>query len=89
MMTMATGAGKTLAIIRSVRCGVGDRDTACLRFEIRISEGSMTTWSLSWDEAKPVIEAYGVSDVHDLDGKPCWADTSERGLIRWIGPAKL
>jgi hypothetical protein len=26
----------------------------------------------------------GVSDVTLLDGKPCWVDVSERGLIRFV-----
>jgi hypothetical protein len=82
--------GKTLvlAIIRDVRCGVDDHG-ACLRFTTCISESSRALQVLPWDRAKTVIEAYGVSDVGQLNGKACWIDVSKPGLAVFAGPAKL
>lgn len=76
-----------LAIMRHVRCGVGDRGRAWLSFDVFTSESSAALTILEWDRAKEVIEAYGVSDVHQLEGKPCWVDTSQPGMTTWISPA--
>lgn len=81
--------GKTLAIIRRVQCGVGDRGRAWLSFSVYVTECSAALTILEWDRAKEVIEAYGVEDVQNLDGKPCWVDTSKPGLITWVGPAVI
>lgn len=77
---------KTLGVIREVRCGCDD-GVACLRFTVYVSESRAALQSLSWDEAGRLIEAYGVEDVARLDGKHCWVDTSNPGLMSWVGPA--
>jgi hypothetical protein len=80
--------GKTMAIIRHPRFGVGDRGVVWLEFETYISEASAAHQILKVEDAVKVIEAYSVSDISLLAGKPCWVDTSKPGLITWIGPWK-
>lgn len=83
---MTPADGKTMAIIRRPRFGVGDRGTVVLSFATYISECSAADQYLTAGEATRVIEAYGVSDVVQLDGKPCWVDRSGPSMIRWVGP---
>lgn len=85
----STSERQQLAIIKQVHCGVGDRGYAALWFSTYITEGSAALQVFGWEEAKTIIEAYGVSDVARLEGKPCWVDTSAAGLIRWVGAAKI
>lgn len=80
---------KQLAIIKNVHCGVGDYGVACLWFDVHIDESSSALTVLDWERAKIVIEKYGVRDVQQLNGKPCWVDTSTRGIIRFLEPAKI
>jgi hypothetical protein len=75
-----------MAIIRRPKFGVGDRGRTWLQFETYVSESSAASQTLEVDEAAKVIEAYGVTDVSKLDGKPCWVDTSRPGIIAWAGP---
>ncbi len=82
---MSDEGKKTMAIIKDVRCGVGDRGRAWLQFSTYCSEASAALQIIEWEDAKDVIEAYGVSDVSQLEGKPCWVDISAPGLITWIG----
>jgi hypothetical protein len=80
---------KSLAIIKNVHCGVGDRGRAALWFSVHITESSAALQVFEWNQAKEIIEAYGVEDVARLDGKPCWVDLNEPGIIRWIGSAQI
>lgn len=84
-MAIETGE-KQLAIIRQVECGVGDYGQAALWFSTFITESGAALQVFDWDQAREVIEAYGVRDVHQLEGKPCWVNASG-SLIRWVGPA--
>lgn len=79
----------TMAIMRNVRFGVGDRDVCWLQFETKLAGGSAAMQYLMPDEAIPLIEEYGVRDVHDLNGKPCLVDTSEQGRILFVGACKV
>ena len=85
---MSDRPAESLAIIREVHCGVSDRGTACLWFSAYIGESSAALQVMSWSDAKDIIEAYAVTDVADLNGKPCWVDTSSHGIIRYLRPAK-
>lgn len=67
---------KTLAIIKEVRCGVGDRGVAWLQLSAFTSESGAALQIIDWAAAKDVIEAYGVSDV------------KQPGLMTWVGPWK-
>lgn len=75
---------ETLAIIKRPRYGVTDRGTVALSLETYVTESSAAGQHFSATEAAEILKAYGVSDVADLAGRPCWVDTSSPGLIRWV-----
>ena len=77
-----------LAIIREV--GIGNRDigTPCMFFTTYISEGSAALQVLSWKDAYEVIKESGVSDVDQLEGRPCWVKVG-RGTINFLRVAKI
>lgn len=67
-----TDLPEVVAIMKNVHCGVGDRGEAWLSFDSYISEHVAALQIIPWEEAKEFIEAYGVSDVYKLEGKPVW-----------------
>lgn len=75
---------ETLAVARNV--GFGNRDTGspCLFFDTYVSEHGAALQVLTGDRAIEVIRATGVYDVKELEGRPCWVDTSDRGVIRFL-----
>ncbi len=79
----------TLGIIRDPHFGVGDRGTVALWFTVYVGEASAALQVFGVEDAVAIIAAYGVGDVADLNGKPCWLDTSTPGMIRWVKAAKL
>lgn len=85
---MSVQKTRQLAIIREVQCGMGDRGSAVLSFATFIDEGSSALQVLRWEDAKNVIEAYGVEHVEHLNGKPCWVQVGE-GRIIFDGAAKI
>jgi len=79
---------KQMAIIKTVQCGVGDRGRAWLQLHLALSECTGVMQILEWDAAKEFIEAYGVSDVSKLAGKPVWVKP-EGDIVELVGPAVL
>lgn len=77
-----------LAIIKNVRCGVGDRGSAQLQFDAYTSASTAALQVIDWDEAKTVIEAYDVSDVSKLEGKPCYVNKGD-GTSTFARPALI
>jgi hypothetical protein len=77
-----------LAIIKDVKCGVMDRGVAMLAFTVYVSEGYAASQFLDWDAAKEMIEAYDVSHVDQLNGKPCWVEQGG-GMILYKKPALI
>lgn len=77
-----------LAIIKGVRCGVGDRGRAWLSFSTYVSDCSAALQIVEWDAAKQVLEDADVQDVHQLNGKPCWVEV-DRGMIVFLRMAKI
>lgn len=72
-----------LAIMKKVTIGVCDRGVAALMFHTFLSENEAAMQMLNWGEAKVAIEDSGVSDVRQLEGKPCWV-REDHGLIIFI-----
>lgn len=92
-LTTKSGPGmlpgmEQLAIIKNVRCGVGDRGVAWLQFDAYTSESRAALQVIGWDVAKEVIEAYGVSDVSKLEGKPCYVE-SDKGMSTFTRAAVI
>jgi hypothetical protein len=78
--------GETMAIIRYPKFGVGDRGTTRLRLSTYTGENTAAGQSFNPEEAAKILEAYGVDDVAKLNGKPCWVDTSNPGIMVWSRP---
>jgi len=74
----------TLAIIRRPTFGVDDRGRLALKFSTYVSEMSAADQWLLKEEYEKAFKDSGVSDVSQLEGKPCWVDTSEMGLIKFV-----
>lgn len=79
---------KVMAVIKRVRCGVGDHGVAYLQFTTFISECEAALQIFLWEEAKAIIEAANVSDVNHLEGKTCWVEC-EKGPIKFKGILKI
>ena len=77
-----------MAIIRGPVLGVDDRDQVTLRFTTYTSEHSAAYQRLSLVDAGELIGAYGVQDVHLLDGKPIRVRL-DGTLLRVVGPCLL
>ena len=75
-----------LAVIRSVRYGVNDRDVPVLTFTTWISEHGAADHQFSVERATGIIAAYRVRDVRDLDGRVCWVTVDDQ-RITYVRPA--
>jgi hypothetical protein len=80
---------ETLAIIR--RPGYGMRDYhPGLWFEVYVSDTTAALQVFNQPEADEVIKAFGVKDVRDLEGKPCWVSNGGvGGIIKYVRPATM
>lgn len=65
-----------LAIIKEVGYGCRDAGYPILWFSAYTSECSAALQVMSGPDADKLIRDYGVYDVHDLNGKPCWVTES-------------
>ena len=80
-----------MAIIRGVRFGLHDRrgEGVELAFAVYISETQSAPLSLDTaEDIAQIIEAYGVSDVSQLEGRPCWVEIIG-GQVYWVKPCLL
>lgn len=77
-----------LAVIRGVKCGVGDYGNATLSFSTYISECVAALQVVGWDDAKKLIEDAGVEHVDLLVGKTCWVEVGN-GMIIFKRLAKI
>lgn len=67
------------AIMRNVKIGMGDRGYVTLRFDAYISEGTAALQVISkWEDMEKILKT--VDDVRQLEGKPCWVDSSRPGI---------
>lgn len=76
---------KQMAIVKGVHCGVGDRGRFALWFNVYISEcvAALQVFQ-GGEEVARIVEAAGVGDVKELDGRPCWVEC-DGSLIRFKG----
>jgi len=79
---------KQMAIMKHVVFGVDDRGKVSLRFSSYIEEGLAALQIIEGDDALGFIGEYGVSDVTDLNDKPCWVERDGM-IIRFIGACNI
>jgi len=78
-----------VAIARGVRFGCRDVGRPVLWFETYIDEGIGALQVIEGDEALRIVQATGVYDIKELDGRACQV-TVDRNTIKfvrfWKGP---
>lgn len=80
---------KQMAIIKNVTFGYNrDCGKVGLSFTVYLDEGSAAGQFISDNEALEVIKKFDVSDVNDLDGKPCWVE-SDNHYVKFLSPCKI
>jgi hypothetical protein len=70
-----------VAIIRGIRAGANDRGQPGLTFQTYITESSAAQQFVSWADAADMART--VSDIRELEGRPCWVET-DGSLIRFL-----
>lgn len=79
-----------LAIIRRPGYGMRDNYRPCLWFDTYVSDSVAALQVFEQPEADEIIKAFGVRNVNDLEGLPCWVDGGEAGrIIRYLRPATM
>ena len=78
-----------LAIIRGVGYGLRDVGGPVLWFDVRLDEYSGSLQVFHQPRADEIIKEAGVKDVHDLDGKACWVQLQNTGLVKFVKVANL
>jgi hypothetical protein len=80
----------TLAIVRRPGYGMRDMHVPGLWFDTYTSDCTAALQVFTQPEADEVIKAFGVRDVHDLEGLPCWVSGNQAGgFIRYVKPATM
>ena len=74
-----------MAIINEVGIGIRDVGRPVLWFTINLMDGGAALQVFNWEQAAKIIGAYGVYEVHSLEGKPCRVEAGD-GMIKYIGP---
>ena len=73
---------KEMAIIKGVGFGTRDRAHCMLWFSVHTIDGSALQ-CIPADEAVALLEKHMVTEVHELEGKPCIV-TSDGSTIRFV-----
>ena len=77
-----------MAIINEVGVGIRDTGRPVLWFTVHLMDGGAALNVFGWEEAAGIIEAYGLYEVHDLNGKPCRVEAGD-GMVKYSGPVKI
>jgi len=65
---------KVMGIIKDAGYGCRDIGHPILFFTVYVREALASLQTMSGKQADDFIVAYGVYDVHDLNGKPVWVE---------------
>ena len=81
---------KQMGIMKGITFGLQlDCGKVGLSFSVYLDECSAATQFIAGTESLDVIKKFGVSDVSDLEGKPCWVETDGRNYIKFLEPCKI
>lgn len=69
-----TESREQMAIIQGVGVGLRDVGKPVLWWTVNTGDSGCALQVFNWEEAGEIIKAYGVREVHGLDGKPCWVE---------------
>jgi len=81
---------KQMAIMKNVKFGLQlDCGKVGLSFSVYLDECSAANQFISGDKALEIIKKFGVEDVEDLNGKPCWVETDGHFSVKFLEPCKI
>lgn len=69
-----------LAIIKDVGIGMRDVGRPVLWWTVYVGDNAGALHVFDWEEANAIITAYGVENVQDLNGKPCWVEVDSNKI---------
>lgn len=67
---------KQMAIMKNVGFGCRDCGYPVLWFTAYISESIASLQILGFDKALAILKKHNISDIKDLEGKPCWVESN-------------
>ncbi|KKL25949.1 hypothetical protein LCGC14_2400170 [marine sediment metagenome] len=79
---------KQMAIINEVGIGIRDVGKPVLWFTTTLVDKTAALNVFSWEKAGEIIKAYGLYEVHSLNGKPCEVEVGD-GMMRYSGPVRM
>ena len=65
---------EVMAIIQGVGVGLRDTNNPVLWWSVHTDSIGSALHVFNWETAFDIIKAYGVGEVHSLNGKPCWVE---------------
>lgn len=81
---------RQMAIMKGVTFGLQlDCGKVGLSFSVYLDENSAASQFISGNDALEVIKKFGVEDVEQLNGKPCWVETDGHHYIKFLEPCKI
>lgn len=73
---------RRLAIMKNISFGVRDRNKACLWFDVNDGNyGSLQCLPVKY--AVNLIEKHNITDIRNLEGKPCWIEV-DNNIMKFI-----
>ena len=69
-----------MAIIQGVGVGLRDTNTPIMWWTIHTDSVGSALNIFDWLTAFDIIKAYGVREVHSLNGKPCWVEVEGNNM---------
>lgn len=79
---------KQMAIIKDVGFGVRDTNHAMLYFTVWMSESSASLICLNSKYTINLIETHQITNIENLEGKPCWVDV-DGNSVKFIDLASI
>lgn len=76
---------RQMAIIQGVGVGLRDVGAPVLWWTVNTGDSGAALNVFDWEVAGEIIKAYGVREVHGLNGKPCWVEVGD-GLMKYVEP---
>ncbi len=81
---------KQMAIMRHVTFGLQpDCGKVGLSFFVYLDESSAYNQFIADEKALGIIKKFGVEDIKNLNGKPCWVEVSESDYVRFLEPCVI
>ncbi len=70
-----------MAIIQGVGVGLRDTNHSVLWWSAHTGNAGSALHVFDWATAADIIKDYGVREVHELNGKPCWVEVEGGTMV--------